>query len=157
MLESPNELYAYKKLVGIPAIEMIDDVASIERCGMKYLVANSKINAYIEMKKLTLNDTKCKQIHIGNLNNVCPELKVHGSKIDRTEKEKYLGDQISSNCLNKIDIMERKNKSIGLISEIMMLLYDISCFSSVACARLSQCFSLAIYSSVFTPKFLNLP
>ena len=50
MLESPNDLFYYKNLVGIPALEMIDDVASIERCGIKSLVANSKINCEIKMK-----------------------------------------------------------------------------------------------------------
>ena len=47
------------------------------------------------------------------------------SKKEKTEKEKYLGDQIASNCTNKINIMERKNKGVGLISEIMTLLDDI--------------------------------
>ena len=56
MLESPNELYSYKNLVGIPALEMIDDVASIEKCGLNSVMANSKINCEIEMKKLPLNE-----------------------------------------------------------------------------------------------------
>ena len=74
MMENPSNLYSYKNLVGIPALEMIDDVASVEKCGVKSLVANSNINDYIEMKKLTLNDKKCKQIHMGRENNVCPDL-----------------------------------------------------------------------------------
>ena len=48
-----------------PALKMIDDVASIEQCGVKSLAANSRINCQIEIKKLPLNRKKCKQIHMG--------------------------------------------------------------------------------------------
>ena len=93
--KNAKNAYLYKNSVGIPALKMIDDVASVENCGVKSLVENTRINCEIEMKKLPLNKKKCKHLHVGTINNLCPKLKVHGETIHVDTQEKYLGDQIS--------------------------------------------------------------
>lgn len=61
---------------------------------------------------------------MGQKNNLCPVLKVHGERIERVETEKYLGDKISSDCksINKTNINERKSKGLGIVAQIMTLL-----------------------------------
>ena len=49
-LENRENLFLYKNVVGIPPNEMIDDVACIEECGVKSVIANVNVNCKIEMK-----------------------------------------------------------------------------------------------------------
>ena len=77
------------------------------------------------MKKLPLNVKKCKKIHMGSSNVLCPELNAHESKISEVDNEKYLGDRIDRSCTNKENIKDRKQKAIGIVSQIMTLLDDI--------------------------------
>ena len=77
------------------------------------------------MKKLPLNVKKCKKLHMGKNNNLCPDLKAHKDNLINADKEKYLGDQISNDGENKSNISERKGKGIGIVSQIMSLLDDI--------------------------------
>ena len=86
-----KKTYKYKGEVVVPPIKMIDDVDSVENCRVNSLIENAHINCQIEMKKLPLNTKKCKQLHMGHKNNLCPMLKVHGESIERVENEKYLG------------------------------------------------------------------
>ena len=44
---------------------MVDDVLTISECGLKSIESNAYVNSKIEMKKLTLNENKCKKVHIG--------------------------------------------------------------------------------------------
>ena len=50
---------------------------------------------------------------------------MHGETILVEDKEKYLGDHISNDCSNKINITERKNKGIGIVAKILTLLDTI--------------------------------
>merc|ERR1712105_149349 len=78
------------------------------------------------MKKLKLNEGKCKKIHFGKENILCPDLNVHSHKMKTSDSEKYLGDLISSSLNNKQIVMDRKNAGIGYNAQIMSLLNDIS-------------------------------
>ena len=51
-LENRNNLYVYKESVGIPPLEMIDDVVSIAKCGVDSTKSNTLINSSIEMKQV---------------------------------------------------------------------------------------------------------
>ena len=73
--------------------------------------ANAKINSFIESKKLTFGQKKCKQMHIGKENNICPILKVHGKNMGKESNSKYLGDIISVDGKNTLNFGERKKKA----------------------------------------------
>ena len=62
---------------------------------------NTYINSKIELKKLEFNVKKSKKIHLGKENIICPDFQVHGKKMKESELEKYLGNQISSDCTIK--------------------------------------------------------
>ena len=46
------------------------------------------------MEKLKLSEKKCHNIHIGKSNMQCPPLKVHGSEMQNSGQQKYLGDLV---------------------------------------------------------------
>ena len=57
--------------------------------------------------------------------------------IDKVENEKYLGDKISNDRKNKININERKAKGLGIVAQIMTLL---ECALMVAITLKQQCY-----------------
>ena len=50
-----ENLYFYKNSVGIPPLEMIDDVVNIVECGVEFIKSNMFVNTNIEMKFFSLN------------------------------------------------------------------------------------------------------
>ena len=120
----PKLCYKYKGAVNIPPLGMIDDLLCIQKCN-KSITINSTVNSFIEANKLNLSHTKCAQIHIGKDNITCPELKVHSHSMNKSKKEKYLGDYITSSGNNKENITERVNKGYAIISEINNILNEI--------------------------------
>ena len=120
----PKLCYKYKGAVNIPPLGMIDDLLCIQKCN-KSITINSTVNSFIEANKLKLSHTKCAQIHIGKDNITCPELKVHSHSMNKSKKEKYLGDYITSSGNNKENITERVNKGYAIISEINNILNEI--------------------------------
>ena len=96
-------------------------------------VDNTIISTKIEAKKLNFNSSKCHKLHIGektkmcqaNLK-ICPDLKVNGDTMEDIENDKYLGDIISASGKLDKNFEARKNKAIGLVSQIMSLLQEIS-------------------------------
>ena len=59
-------LYYYKGLVGTTPLQMVDDVLGVQKCSQKSLKLNKFINTFIDLEKLTLSKTKCRNVHIGN-------------------------------------------------------------------------------------------
>ena len=118
-------LYWYKGVVAVPPLCMVDDILAIQECSKDSVQINSVINSFIELKKLTLSSKKCSKIHVGKASSSCPELKVHDMKMKNSEKEKYLGDQLSSSSKIKETIDERVAKGYGVVYEILAILDEI--------------------------------
>ena len=120
--------YKYKQAVEIPSLGMVDDILTIQKCSNESVKINSVVNGFIETKKLTLNDKKCHRIHIQKQKNnrmECKRLKVHEKELIDSDKEKYLGDIINKAGNIKDTIQDRKNKGLGIVSEICAILNDI--------------------------------
>ena len=107
---------------------MVDDILSIQTCSEKAVQINAVINAFIESKKLTLSESKCKKIHIskqkGNETN-CPVLKVHDKKMNSTDKDNYLGDIVHSSGQIRHTIEQRRDRGYAIVAEIIAILDDI--------------------------------
>ena len=123
-LKYQNEdlLYKYKGEVNVPALEMIDDIADVQKCGVDAVNSNAVVNSFIEHKKLTLSDTKCHKIHCGKKSNSCAKLKVHNENMHEVEEEKYLGDQINKSAKHASTISKRRAKGFGIVSDIILIL-----------------------------------
>ena len=106
-------LYKYKDKVDVVTLAMVDDLLGIANCGIESLELNTFINTQIEMKKLRFHTpgpdgkTKCHKIHVGKRNEFCPTLQVHGTKMPEVTNDTYLGDIISGDGTNKLNIESR--------------------------------------------------
>ena len=76
---------------------------TINECGFDSLVSNSFINAKVSEKNLTFGidkttniAKKCRKIHTGRENELCPPFKADFAGVPNESSEKYLGDIISS-------------------------------------------------------------
>jgi hypothetical protein len=125
-LKTGKNQFRYKSLVTIPPLEMVDDLIAFASCSISSISLNTYINTKIETKKLKFSDKKCKKIHIGKENFLCPALTVHGDQISDSEVEKYLGSLLSKDCSNNEDIAAKSAKGMGLVAQIMAMLNDIS-------------------------------
>ena len=126
-LKYSNEemLFKYKGTVGVPALEMVDDVVDIQKCDINAIKSNAVINSFMEHKKLTLSKSKCHKIHCGKKNLFCPDLEVHKENMHETEEEKYLGDYINKNAKHATTVSRRRAKGFGIISDIIQILDHI--------------------------------
>ena len=87
---------------------------------------NSLVNTFVKLKKLELSSSKCSRIHVGKSKcKYCPKISVNKEPIKDSEKEKYLGDYLTSLANPKATILDRKSKGYGIISEMRAILQDI--------------------------------
>ena len=128
-LKTGKYLYKYKDSVDIPPLAMIDDIAAVRKCGIESVQLNSFINTNIKADKLSFGVSKCVKLHIsGNNKNDCDCLKltVQDSEMKKVDSVKYLGDEISSDGRMDKNIENRYNKGIGIKSQIIPLVKEIS-------------------------------
>ena len=84
------------------------------------------------MKKLRFHTpgpdgkTKCHKIHVGRRNNFCPTLEVHGTKMPEVTSDTYLGDIISGDGSNRLNIENRLSRGQGKIAQILSMIGKIS-------------------------------
>ena len=138
-LRDQIEMFKYRKAVTIPPLGMIDDIGTIAQCGPQSVILNAVINAKINMKKMEFNQSKCVKLHVSkeerkdcskseaNVKNVkCVFLEVQEAEMRIAEKEKYIGDIISSNGSNDANIAKRRSQGMGAISQIFSILNEVS-------------------------------
>ena len=124
-------MYTYKKMVKVLPLSLCDDILTVSACGMESLAMNTFITAQIEAKKLRFHvpdingKTKCHFIHVGK-NKKCPDLQVHGSKMEKVSDDTYLGDVISEDGKNSKNVKIRISKGLGIIAEIMNILEKVT-------------------------------
>ena len=125
-LETGKNIYKYKSCLDIPILAMI---AAASKCGVDSLVTNTYIATKVKANKLKFGKDKCHVIHIGSSDSEkcgCPDLKVQEIVMKNTKFEKYLGDIISKDGSIDLNIEERYNKGIGIISQVLALLKEIT-------------------------------
>ena len=65
-------------------------------------------------------------IHVGKHSKKCPTLKVHGCPVEEVLSDTYLGDIISSDGNNKLNIESRVAKGLGIVSQVIDILKCVS-------------------------------
>ena len=127
-----SDCYMYRNCVKILPLAMVDDLLVVSRCGIESLSLNVYVNTKIELKKLNFHVpdsnglTKCHKLHIGMKTKTCPELKVHGCKMEEVLDDVYLGDVIMHNGRNTKNVQKRVSRGLGLISQVINLLESVS-------------------------------
>ena len=71
-------------------MEMVDDILTLQKCGVTSAAMNSEVNAFIEQKKLTLGQKKCVKVHIGKKCDDCDKLFIHENIMNEAHEVKYL-------------------------------------------------------------------
>ena len=126
-LENQHDvLYLYKNSVKTPPLSFVDDILGISECGTKSVKMNVFIQAKIEGKQLELGHAKCFQLHVGKITTECSKLSLHGKEMLTTNREKYLGDILTSNAKIDENILERFKKGVGIINEIIVTLNEVT-------------------------------
>ena len=120
-------LYKYKNIVSVPPLALIDDIVCINKCNADAIEANAIVNMKIESKKLRLSQKKCAQIHVGKNNLDCDTfLKVHEDEMKKAQEGAYLGDILSYDGKPDKTIENRRQKGIGICSQITGLMNSVS-------------------------------
>ena len=68
--------------------------------------------------KLHLNELKCFKMHVRKASECCPILKVDGNEMKSVDRERYLGDILTSDGKINNNIEERVNKGFGKVNDI---------------------------------------
>ena len=124
--------YLYKNSVRVLPLAMVDDINAISKCGLDSVSLNTFVNTQMELKKLRFHvpdkagKSKCHKMHVGGNQKMCPELKVHGTVMESVKDDMYLGDLISSDGKNRKNVEKRISKGLGIITQIMNLLENVS-------------------------------
>ena len=146
-LEEAKHLYLYKDKVAIPPLGMVDDLFTITNCGFKTNLMNKFINTKSAMKKLQFGTNKCVKLHVGKSCNktLCKDLHVDSWRLEVVTdpdtgltyqkeifagqeqmqvkgEQMYLGDVVSADGKHDKNVLNRRNKSIGTINQIMEIL-----------------------------------
>ena len=142
-IKSEN-VYLYKDKVVIPPLMMQYDTLGITQCGFKGRKMNNFLNTRTNIMGLQYGTNKCEKMHIGKREkneDVCVKFDVDswedkvvqnlqgveklvdtytGKKTMKcvTEK-KYLGDIISCEGSNKLNIKDKTNKGVGNVNKIL--------------------------------------
>ena len=142
-----KHLYLYKDSVPIPPLGLVDDLLTISSCGFKTTQMNQYLNSKTAEKRLQFGTSKCIKLHVGRSCNdaLCGDTYVDGWNVDvvtdaetgictqsesfgGSEKMKvkqeqtYLGDVISADGKHTKNVIARKNKGLGVITQITQIL-----------------------------------
>ena len=89
-------------------------MVTISTCGVDSIKSNALVQAKVETKQLELGHAKCFNMHIGKNNkHLCQSLKVHNADMLTSDRERYLGDILSTDGKIDQNITARCNKGIG--------------------------------------------
>ena len=108
--------YKYKNNLKVLPLAMVDDICAIAQCGNKSFCVNSYIETVMKMKRLKFHTpdikgkSKCHQLHVGSNGDLCPRLKVHGSRMETVSSDSYLGDIISVDGKNTLNVRSRVSR-----------------------------------------------
>ena len=124
--ECSKSMFKYKDCVSIPVLGMIDDLLSVTECGPDSVKVNAYVQSKTDTKKLKLGVNKCFKIHIGKDESSCPSLKIQDQEMKSSNREKYLGDIISSSAKIDENIQMRRDKGIGIANQILSCLKEVA-------------------------------
>ena len=119
-------VYMYRGRVAIPALAMVDDVASIAKCNsVDALTANIVTDSFIRRKKLEgqTGSGKCQWVHTGK-EKCRSKYSIGNKEITQADSYKYLGDVVSDgwDTLYK----KRTEKAHGYSSTCLAMCTEIS-------------------------------
>ena len=134
--ECKLEPYKYRSSVIIPKMGFLDDMADISVCGLQTKAMCQYTNEEIGKRKLQFSTDKCKRFHLGKKVNKCEPIHIDNWEVTENREDKfagleeiketdsytYLGEILTPNCSNKLNIASKISKCIGKRSDILYIL-----------------------------------
>ena len=106
---------------------MIDDVLSVNKCGVESLKMNAMVLSKMATKRLELGASKCYQLHVGKAVSTCHSLQVDtGLSMQQATRQRYLGDIVSSDTKIDANIQMRYDKGLSTNNEIISILREVN-------------------------------
>ena len=106
-------LYKFKGFLKIPPLALIDDLLTINTCGINSVKMNGLVQSKVDSRRLELGNTKYFQMHIGKNRISCPTLKVDTEEMNKVTKQTYLGDIITSDAKVDENVAMRRKKELA--------------------------------------------
>ena len=126
-IKNNQGLYKYKNVVSIPPLALIDDCLGFSTCSTDAVQMNSILNSKVTSKKLRLSSDKCHHLHISKKQSKCyNNLKAGSKTMKKSEECNYLGDILSTNGSVNNTIEKRRQKGIGICSQITGMINGLS-------------------------------
>ena len=126
-IKNNQGLYKYKNVVSIPPLALIDDCLGFSTCSTDAVQMNSILNSKVTSKKLRLSSDKCHHLHISKKQSKCYNNLRAGSKtMKKSEECNYLGDILSTSGSVNNTIEKRRQKGIGICSQITGMINGLS-------------------------------
>ena len=120
-------MFKYKNVLDITPLALIDDCLGFSKCGADAVELNAIINTKIISKKLRLSAEKCNHLHVSKTPTNCfSNLKADNLMMKKSTVCSYLGDVLSSNGTIDATIESRRQKGIGLCSQITVMVEGLS-------------------------------
>ena len=120
-------LFKYKNVLSIPPLALIDDCLGFSTCSADAIQLNSILNNKIASKKLRLSSNKCNHLHISKKKSKCyNNLKAGGQNMKKATECSYLGDILSVTGSVEATIEKRRQKGIGISSQISGMINGLS-------------------------------
>ena len=120
-----KDLYQYRGCVTIPPLGMVDDILTVTECSVKSVKMNNFVGSKIKCMQLELGENKCAQLHIGSKKTSCYDLRINNTKMNKSDKEKYLGEILTSDGKIAENIANKHGKGIGTANTILSLLKEV--------------------------------
>ena len=92
-----GNIYLYANTVPVPALAMVDDIASVVICNsVNAIRCNVSTDEFVKSKKLEsqVGEGKCQWVHVGKENCMC-KYQANGTNISQCKTYKYLGDHVA--------------------------------------------------------------
>ena len=120
-------MFRYKNVLNLTPLALIDDCLGFSRCNADAVELNAIINSKISSKKLRLSAAKCNHMHISKTPTSCyNSLKAGSATMKKSTVCSYLGDFLSSSGSLDATIENRRQKGIGLCSQITGMVDGLS-------------------------------
>ena len=120
-------IFLYKNVLSILPLSFIDDCLGFSQCGAQTVELNAIMNSKIVSKKLRLSEDKCTHMHFSKSSSKCyTNLKADNAEMKKSKECSYLGDVLSTNGSIEATIEQRRQKGVGICSQITGIVNGLS-------------------------------
>ena len=130
--ESRKEtFFKYKNIVRVLPLSYLDDIGGAAKCGDDSVRLNIFLTTLMESKRLKFhegnaeNKGKCYNMHVGKKKSECQKLKEHMKEMDEVDDVTYIGEILSADAKNTMNVKARVSNGKGHVNKILYILENM--------------------------------